>query len=64
MERKKPLSFVVADNLNRPSDEAPLYFGNPLSDEVDVILPSNEVNDSPASNEIDENALSIIAAAK
>ena len=64
VERKKPPSFVVADNLNQPSDEVPLHVENPLSDKIDVILPSNEVNDSPASNEIDENALSNIVAAK
>ena len=64
VERKKPPSFVVADNLNQPSDEVPLHFENPLSDKVDVILPSNEVNNSSASNEIEENALSNIVAAK
>ena len=64
VERKKLPSFVVADNLNQPSDEVPLHVENPLSDKVDVILPSNEVTDSPASNEIDENFLSIIVAAK
>ena len=64
VENKKPHSFVIADNLNQPSDEVPLHVENPLSEKVDVILPSNEVNDNPASNEIDENALSNIVAAK
>ena len=45
-------------------NEVPLHVENPLSDKVDVILPSNEVIDSPASNEIDENVLLNIVAAK
>ena len=64
VENKKPHSFVIADNLNQPSDEVPLHVENPLSDKVDVILPSNEGNDNPASNDIDENALSNIVAPK
>ena len=50
--------------LDQPSDGVPLHVENPVSDKVDVILPSNEVIDWPASNEVDENALSIIVAAK
>ena len=58
MQRKKPSSVVVTEDLNRFSHEVRLSVENTLFDKVDEVLPSNQFNDSPSLNKIDENVIS------